>query len=155
MEIAEGIEQLLSAGMENKMEYVLSLVCHASYMPPNESENLIAQFRRSRLEEDGFVSYEESLELIRSLSLSDYAARWRDKGRVAQPESSDIARSDKNGFFLDEVLACLGDVEEKERLQQGFVYLANSLCALTQIESDDMSGFKKLLEHSVQQCKMV
>ena len=76
-EIAEGIEQLLSAGMETQMEYVLSLVCHAGYIPPNESELLLTQFRRARLEEDGFVTYEESTELTQELDLEQYYTKWQ------------------------------------------------------------------------------
>ena len=41
--------------MGEDMEYAMAMLAHASAALPLESEELLAQFRNARFEEDGFV----------------------------------------------------------------------------------------------------
>ena len=58
------------------MEYVVFGLPRRIYAS-NESELLLTQFRRARLEEDGFVTYEESTELTQELDLEQYYTKWQ------------------------------------------------------------------------------
>ena len=60
-DLHKGICSLIDASMGEDMSYAMTLLSTAAFSPPNEQEELIRQFRNARLEEDGFLSYEESL----------------------------------------------------------------------------------------------
>ena len=47
--IENAIDELLSAIMQENMEYALSLVGHAAYVPPHENESILVQFRNSKM----------------------------------------------------------------------------------------------------------
>ncbi|MEZ4742250.1 MAG: DUF6178 family protein [Bdellovibrionota bacterium] len=65
------IENLIEAIMANNMSYAISLLAHSAYMPPAEQEELLSRFRRSRIEEEGYVSYNESLSIFAPYAFHD------------------------------------------------------------------------------------
>ena len=60
-ELRGAIEELITIGLEQDINYTYMLLAHAAFLPPNEAEADLQRFRRARLEEDGFVDREESL----------------------------------------------------------------------------------------------
>ena len=59
-ELRCAIEELITIGLERDLNYTYMLLAHAAFLPPNEAEADLQQFRRARLEEDGFVDRDES-----------------------------------------------------------------------------------------------
>jgi hypothetical protein len=148
--IQEFVTSLVSASMSEDAAYVYSLLGMASMLPPNEQEALLKQFRDARLEEDGFVSLDESLELFSPFGAGiDLLNKWSSSQKV---ESAALAKNDSSGvLFLDAVLrkassSGVADSEAVENVQKGFAYLANAVSAACQVEPDDVSGLKSLLQ---------
>ena len=146
----EFVEGLVEAALASDVAYAYSLLAHASYMPPNEQEALLGQFRRARLEEDGFVSYEESLAAFRPVDLEQLRQRWafalhRETAALA-PAPEDDARPFLRRVVEDEPGAWTPD--ETETRQRGLAFLGNSLCAAAQIAPDDVGGMARVLTHA-------
>ena len=153
----KGICELIEAAMAEDMSYAMALVSHAGYAVPNEHEHLLSQFRRARLEEDGFVSYEESQDYFRALSSraavlsepSDFA----DGGGYGP----DIPRALKEydaglqGSFLERTLAASSEIlegGELGRIRAGLLCLANALCAATKTRPGDPAGLRDTFAHA-------
>ncbi|MBF0443245.1 MAG: hypothetical protein HQK54_15155 [Oligoflexales bacterium] len=150
------IKNLVGAALKYNLPYAYSLIQHASYLPPNETEHTLRQFRTARLEEDGFVSFDESQQIFLPLSLAEIHQKWESernlvrKGAVLATESGMGSEG-----FLNRVLKYAPDsslsIDEGFAIHQKLLYLANSLCTATNIEPDDVSGLNIML----QQCKAV
>ncbi len=142
------IEELMEGAKEHNLRYAYSLLGHATFMPPAEQMAQVARFRRARLEEDGFVSYEESLHIFAPIDRRTLLAQWSQV--TTSMELSSLALQGGSGSFLDAVLLAARDhdvsVDELYSIHQGFLYLANALCAATQVEPDDIAGLNRLLE---------
>ena len=118
----------------------------------NESELLLTQFKRHVGRRAS--SLEESTELTQELDLEQYYTKWQAFEFESWQQESLASRRSTSDLFLFDVLNLLEDSSEKLRLQQGFIYLANSLCAITETEMDDVHGLQKLLEHSGSLCSL-
>jgi hypothetical protein len=160
-EIHEGIEQLMEASMGVDMNYAMALVSYASYQLVGESELQMQQFRNARLEEDGFVTYEESLSIFVPLNWKELEAKWPNVSTSSGEDARGLlaAVEDRsNQLFLKHVLqqgVRAGWSEEKiETLHRGFLYLSNALCSACHIEADDLHGLKRLLTHSQGLCSL-
>lgn len=146
-DIYQGIEDLIESTMAHNMSYTLSLLAHAAYVPPTEQEALVAQFRKGRIEDEGFVSYEESLSSFFAIDLEDKINQWR---RPFRTDGVIPFRSlEGRGGFLAQVLA-YGQSEkwgagEISRLNSGFIFVANNLCAASQVETDDEAGLQMIV----------
>ena len=114
-------------------------------MPPNESCHLLTQFRQARLEEDGFVTTEESRDYF--IPSSDISIKKLKQKYKAYTVSSAIPSVKKDSLFLDRVLSLIADQESKEAVQVSFAQLANALCSASQIETDDLPALKKVMDH--------
>lgn len=151
--IEEFVGNLLEATMGQDINYAYSLLAHAAYIPPNEQEAQMAQFRRARLEEDGFVTFEESLSIFRPLDLVDAKRKWQGLLRQGQPaETATLPVTvfkDQSDLFLLRVIE-LGtsrwNTETFEQVSRGFALLSNSLAAAAKVEPDDLQGLKRLLQ---------
>ncbi len=148
--IQEFVTSLVTASMSEDAAYVYSLLGMASMLPPNEQEALLKQFRDARLEEDGFVSLEESLDLFAPFGAGkDLLNKWSSSKKV---ESAALVRADSRSvLFIDSVLrkaasSGVADSVVVENVQKGFAYLANAVSAACQVEPDDVSGLKSLLQ---------
>ena len=149
--IQEFVTSLVSASMAEDAAYVYSLLGMASMLPPNEQEALLKQFRDARLEEDGFVSLEESLDLFAPFGAGkDLISKWSSPQK--EDQSSAMVRTDSgSALFIDSVLrkaasSGVADSVAVENIQKGFAYLANAVSAACQVEPDDVSGLKSLLQ---------
>ena len=148
--VQEFVQGLLQASIGEDAAYIYSLLGMASMLPPNEQEALIKQFRDARLEEDGFVTREESLALFSKFDGEAVYSRW--KSRKAVENSAELSVADGVAeLFLDKVLKVAttsGQADEAamENVQRSFGYLANAVSAACGVASDDISGLRSLLQ---------
>lgn len=147
----EFVDALMDACKESQLSYAYALLGYASYMPPAEQELQIIQFRKARLEEDGFVSFEDSQDLFVPFDIEALRAKWS-SGDGEHKNLSLASQGDPNLSFLDRVLELARiqgtDIDELYRLHQAFLYLANALCAAARVEPDDASGIHRLFEQA-------
>ncbi len=142
--ITDFVNALVSAAIGEDAAYVYSLLSMAAMLPPNEQEVLLKQFRDARLEEDGFVSIDESRELFAPFSGAELYEKWKSSKKVA-------ALNNLNGrLFIDQVMILArqsgrADQQVIDNLQRGFAFLANALAASCRVEPDDVNGLKSLL----------
>jgi hypothetical protein len=145
-QIIEMIEELIAANLQEDIQYTYSLLAHAAYMPPNEEEGKINQFRKARLEEDGFVTYEESLSIFRPVNMEQIK---RESSLPGYSNALAIRPEQKDQSFLAAVLSRAvveWESEQYDDLTRGFAFLSNSLCAASRVEPDDSSGLKIVLK---------
>lgn len=151
--VKESILGLLDCIMVHDMKYLIALIAHASYLPKNESAQTAAQFRRARLEEDGFISYEESLSCFSNIEEVSDSIKSTDRSEIKE-----LAPTKSGKTFLDEVLSYgkqnLWTPEEVIQINQSFAHLANHLCTASQIESDDISSLKFIFTNSKSLCSL-
>ena len=151
-EIEKFIVDLLDATMTENMEYALSLVAHAAYLPPNESELAITQFRNARNEEDGFIPYDEA----RSVFYEIDHVKMKEKWNALLPSSEDGLKvigmkSNPEQFFLRTLAAGNEEVwsdEEKNNVSRSYLHLSNQLASVVGIEPGDLFELKKILEQT-------
>jgi hypothetical protein len=148
--IEEGVEALVEAALAGDVAYAYSLLNHAAYMPPNESEEALARFRRARLEEDGFVSYEESLLAFRPVDLDELTRKWRGSDQAPGLDPGPlVARAEAKGRSLLaaalEAAAAGMAPEDYEVLMRSFAHLGNALCAASKVATEDLAGQRRVL----------
>lgn len=149
---AATIEQLIQASMASDMSYAISLLAHSAYLPPAEQEQLISQFRKARIEEDGFVSYEESLRIFSRIDLDIMQRKWVSLSSYNLSLDYKPQVIERSKSFLDDVIRFASKniwaQDEVTSIQRGFVFLSNSLCAASQVETDDIHGIKNIMTHA-------
>jgi len=147
----EFVELLMESVREHNIQYAYALLSHSTFNPPAENEAQVYQFRKARLEEDGFVSYEDSLRIFSPLDRKSLRQKWQKESALGDEHSQDalmLQGSDLN--FLD---ACLmrareegADVEALFQVHQSLLFLANALCAAARVNVDDLQGLHRVLE---------
>ncbi len=146
------VETLMESCREHNMRYAYALLSHSTFNPPAENEAQVYQFRKARLEEDGFVSYEDSLRIFSPLDRRSLRLKWQgeslSQGREHSKNALMLQGSDLN--FLD---ACLihardhgADLEGLFQVHQSLLFLANALCAAARVNVDDLQGLHRVLE---------
>ncbi len=153
-EIREFITNLFASAISTDMNYAVNLLLHATHMPPNESEFHLQQFRKARLEEDGFVSYQESLEAFHPLDIEPFKAKWSEATRDQDsflPKLAEFQNSLESLSFLEAVVVSASSIgkwndEDGLRFQQASLYLANSLSSACRVEIDDLQALNRILE---------
>lgn len=143
-EIVDAVNELIKGLMAENMAYAMSLVAHASYMPLNESEHMLTQFRNARIEEDGFCTYEESLAVFERVNLTAKLTKWQQVGSgspIVQNHSDDS----KQNFLQTVLFGPNLTGSERESIQSSLLLLANNLCAASDVETDDISSIEKIL----------
>jgi hypothetical protein len=142
------LEELMESLKENNMRYAYAILGHSTYQPPGEAMAQVARFRRGRLEDEGFVNYEESLSIFAPIDHAALLRKWN--GTERTQDISSLALQGGSGLFLDAVLLAARDenvsIDELYQLHQSFLYLANALCAAGQVGPDDVAGLHRLLE---------
>lgn len=149
--LVEFVTSLVEATMASDVSYAYAMLAHAAFMPPHESEAQISQFRRARLTEDGFVSYQESLAAFRPIELKPLEQRWLLQQASPVPgEDGLVQKHAGESLFLEQVLkrAAQSDQDGNVDLWQRLLFLANSLCAAAQVEPDDLNGVRLLMNHA-------
>ncbi len=146
-DIHNGIVGLLDAITACDMNYALSLIAHSAYMPQNESAQTAVQFRKARLEEDGFVSFEESLNCFVELDPVLYKSQLKLKKSV--DVNSFLITDKKDIYFIDQVLSY-----QNNSMQEGFASLANALCTASEIEITDLDSLKFVFTNAKALCSL-
>ncbi len=143
------IDGLVDAMMSVDINYAYSMLAHATYMPPTEQEDMAARFRRARIEEDGFVSYEESLETFLPLDLRELEARIAATPRGATDMVRQL-RPDDAPFLVAAMQrgALTWTSEEYAEVTASYAFLANTLAAVSQIETDDLTAMRRILQQA-------
>lgn len=145
------VASLIDVSLGQDIEYSYSLLAHSAYLPPGEQEALISQFRRARLEEDGFVTHEESLAAFRPLDLAALEAKWRPQGEHDMSHAMAVtAKVSDDLFFVRVMHQAAGRIsaDEYALISQGNAMLGNTLSAAARIETDDLDGLRRLLKHA-------
>ena len=139
-EIYNGVQNILNAAFAHHMAYAMTLVGQAAFSQPLEAAYLLKQFRDARLEEDGFVTYDEAREIFLPLRKTELS-KWSDL-----PPSQDIIALSQELYF-DLILreSLKSDPKLAENIQRELAYLGNALCAATHTEASDLSEIKQLL----------
>jgi len=149
---AQFFEDLLNSCFAGDMAYAYSLVTHAAYSVPNEEQHQLTQFRKARLEEDGFVTLEEAEQAFMPLNLVALKNKWSGEASDALENKPQVWQED--GFhFLDQVRIAAAEAGQLDlttalHLQQGFVFLANNLCTAAGVEPNDPKGLSRVLEQA-------
>ncbi len=163
----ELIQALIEASVSADMAWTYSLLGHASWMPPNEQEDLALQFRTARIEEDGFVPYAEAVRLFMPPAATVTAGKWSVSvaeiwdqaahagtisGEHALVLSSADAASSLGTDFLGRTMSlCLKagflSESEVEHLQRRLTHLGNGLATASRIEPDNQLGLKVVTTH--------
>lgn len=142
----EAIQTLIESTIENNMRYAYALLSYPAYAPPNEDEGQIAQFRKARLEEDGFVPVTEAAVLFQTIALDELTAKY---GRV-ESSSQQLKAVDDQTPFLDVVLTAAyeqgWDMDQQFEVHQSLLWVANCLCSVSHLEVSDVQGLNRLLE---------
>ena len=147
------LETLIDSAKEYNLRYAYSLLAHASHMPPGEQELLIKKFREARMEEEGFVPYDRSLELFAPFNQIKLLKKWDEKRSETRSGLVEHNANSNKEAFLDLVFTkaqeCNWSIDEQFEIHQRLLWLANSLCSSAQVEAYDTAGLNRVLE----QCK--
>lgn len=139
------ISSFIDLVMAYDINYAFALVTNAAMLPPRESEFLLRQFRVARLEEDGFVTQEESERLFASVDINLLRPS---EIHTANHKMFSVPSGDYP-IFIDQVLEQLAESDLTEakilEVKNSFVFLANTLCATAGLDLDDRSAFSQLL----------
>jgi len=144
-ELHQHIQNLINSALAQDIAYAYSLFAYVQALPPNEQQAQASQFRRARLEEDGFVPFGQSIEALMPIAPVAGVAGGVDmeatgKAVVAKPGPESLLVKLQNRLLQE-------DEEALGRVQHGLMSLANSLCAAVAIEPDNVLGLKLILSH--------
>ena len=140
------IRKLMTAVTEHNPRYAYALLGHASFALRSEHEESIRRFRQARLEEDGYVSYEESLTCFQPLD----SQVLRNKYKNYNYRQGVVSQGQQQELYLMEVLSLAQQrgwsIDDQYTVHQGLLFLANSLCSAAQVEPEDLHGLNRILE---------
>lgn len=141
----EFLHMLVEAMNEHHLSYAYTMLNYFAHVPPQEDEERVGQFRRARLEEDGFVPWMEAVKIFYPTDVEPIRKRWARESVATQ-----ALVADDEAVFFDRVLeaarAAEWDIDEQFRVHQGILTVANGLCAASQVEPDDVAGLHRILE---------
>ncbi|MES2746102.1 MAG: DUF6178 family protein, partial [Bdellovibrionota bacterium] len=144
------IESLMEAAREHNMRYAYALLGHTTFNPPRENEAQVAQFRKARLEEDGFVSYEESLKIFQPIDRVQLRQKWQARQTSAEHSKDALMLQGSEYSFFDSCLLQARDdgtdLDGLYQVHQSMLHLANALCAAARVGVDDSQGLHRVLE---------
>ena len=146
--VQQFVQSLVGSGLESDLQYTYSLLSHAAYIPPSEQEDQLAQFRRARLEEDGFVSMEESARLFNRIDTQKLKKRWCNDASTTSTDVVKSANQNTDSVFFVRVLAKLAqDIgpDAAFNLQQTMVHTANMICTATGTEAGEEAQMRDIL----------
>lgn len=144
-EVRQFFAEFFDVVMGENMEYAMSLIAHAGFMPPNEQEALIGHFRNARMEDEGFIGYEESLMIFKPVHLEEFVLKWR-----REIESGQIDLHLKRPFIevVMELASATWDQSMLAEVRSKHVYLANALCSASGVEPSDLNAVTKALQQA-------
>lgn len=145
-ETLEFVSAFVEAALGQDLNYTYTLLNQASYCLANEHEQLLLQFRTARLEEDGFVSFSESIKIFAPIDVERYLQKWQatdEQNRLPAPELAD-------DYLVEVIKYCQQTVttDDLEAIQLKLLLCSNTLCSATMTEANDRRGIKKNLEQT-------
>jgi hypothetical protein len=152
--IQHTIQDLIAASLSHNIRYAYALLNHAAFMPPLEQEQLLSQFRRARLEEDGFLAPEfAQLYFLPQLQPMAKFGDKIDQGVPTSEETSTKVGSDRELYhaesskesFLDRVLSQASE-QDRGEIQERVRILVNALGSVSGMEPGDFGEFRLLLQ---------
>lgn len=149
----EVVKSVVDAALIHHPEYAYSLLNHGAFMPPEETEHQLLQFRTARMEEHGFVSFGESLQLLNTKGLGDYFDHCQKtySGQSAESDHGGAAvKSQSLTPFLAEVTAAMYHSEGWQpsdifAWHQRLLWLVNGLSTANRVACYDLKGLKKTM----------
>ena len=143
-ETLEFVPAFVEAALSQDLNYTYALLNQASYCLANEQEQLLLQFRTARLEEDGFVSFSESVKIFAPIDVENYLQKWQ------QPAQQNLLPAPKHDYLVDVIKRCqqVATADELEAIQLKLLLCSNTLCSATMTEANDRRGIKKILEQT-------
>lgn len=160
--LISALEALIQAALGQDINYAYALLTHGAYLPPHEQEQTLMQMRQARLEEDGFLTFEESTRFFLPLSPQEQALYLPKSlmGALQSLTESSGSSPLKEGFppplpqrsgvmsgsFLEEIFSRL-EGSDREQARHQLLTLANALCSAAQVEPDDIKGAEIVLAH--------
>lgn len=149
--MAEFVDKLVSASCEHNLRYAYALLAYTAHAVPNEAEADIARFRSARLEEEGFVTFEESQQVFSRIDqkklLNEMTVNQR---QGASGSELPVANHNLSGPYLNHAFDYLQQaswsIEDQYDLHVQLLYLANSLTTAAGVEPDDTYGISRVLE---------
>lgn len=167
------IEELVNQALAKDIEYAYSMLAHASYLPPNEQEDLASRFRLARLEEEGFVTASDSARLFLAAGGEEAIQRWTGMTITAltdhlfattSPAAADAceqalattpAGKDKRqpAMTIEQALAAI-DRADAAGMAGSLSRLANTLAVAAGVEGDNLPGLRRVLAHTKGYCNL-
>lgn len=160
--VVAALENLIQGAFGEDLNYLYALLTHGAYLPPHEQEHILGQMRQARLEEDGFLTFDESNRYFIPLSSQEqirhlprtiggvfqagFPSNKAESGGGDRIESLEAQPILQHSTFLERMLRMLeGGPLEQARHQ--LLTLANALCSASQVEPDDLMGAEIVLAH--------
>ena len=150
----EFVHSLIAAALEHNLPYAYSLINFAHASPPGEAVALLTQFRNARLEEDGFIPYQESLAIFIPTPIDSVFVKRMIHEALTEEEGLSKTSPLKSSILLkalEEGFAAPMSVDERKSFEdqcQSIRYLSNALCASAQLEVDNILGLRFLLQNA-------
>jgi hypothetical protein len=133
------------------MHFAFSILGHGAYSPPQESEFQALQFRKARVEEDGFVDTEEALafwkpdgETRKDIRL--YCEQNFSPSAFTKTQSLEKHEDPKRSFLNRCILLLNDEGNEKETLQRKLLLFANAIASAVGFEVFELGLSAKSLE---------
>ena len=144
-EVREAVTACIETLLTQDLEWTYALLTHASGCLANEQETLMWQFRTARMEEDGYVSFNESHKIFVPIDLDDCRQRWQ--GTAAS--ALQVTHED----WFPQVMAHINreqlyDAATQARVQLKLLFCSNTLCAATLTEVSDRRGVRQMLQQT-------
>ena len=145
-ETLEFIPSFVEAALSQDLSYTYTLLHQASYCLVSEQEQLLLQFRTARLEEDGFVSFRESLKIFAPINVEKYLQKWQQ----SDPSNCLPVAEHGDDYLVEVIKRCQQTLsaDDLEAVQLKLLLCSNTLCSATMTEANDRQGIKKILEQT-------
>jgi hypothetical protein len=130
------------------MGYAFNLLAHAAFIPPNESELQLIQFRTARMEEDGFVGFDEAMRTFVPLQPESVKAQYHDAQEPALSRTVDVGQNFLEIAVSEAVSNGRWTNEDGYRFQQGSLFVANAMVAAFHLDPTDLDASNRFLEQA-------
>lgn len=140
----EFIDGLIQAGLMVDLPYTYSLITHASFMPPNEDELRVMQFRKARLEEDGFIDIADARAIFVPLSTAEaeqLRARYPELQSARRPLEGPMTKSDDR-LLVDCALELIAVADDHV---QRLAHCVNTVAAAAGVGPDELQSLDQVV----------
>ena len=146
VEVREAVAACIETLLTQDLEWTYALLKHAASCLTDEQEMLMLQFRTSRMEEDGYVSFTTSTKIFVPIDLHTCRQRWASN---TSSSSSQLATQTED-WFTQVITHSQSRYDEatREQVQLKLLFCSNTLCAATLTEVSDRRGVRQMLEQT-------